>query len=179
MTDVLVRSATDGSFQNLSIAAIGAVTAPAAGGLDITANEISLDSTVAGKGILNTAGILSVVLPGRGAKTAISTAGAGTLTAAGIVSGLIMRTGPTGAYDDTTDTATAILALLNDPAVGDSFEFSIVNGVAHIGTMLAGAGITLAGVTANAASKVRRYHVQVTNVGTPAVTITGIGELVA
>lgn len=179
MADVLVRNATDGSFQNLSVAAIGAVTAEAAGGLAIVANEVGFDATVGGKGIVETNGVLDVSLPGRGAKVAISTAGAGTLTAAGIVGGLIMRTGPTGAYDDTTDTATAILALLDNPAVGDSWEFTHVNGVAQIATIVAGAGITLAGTTANAASKVRRYHCQVTNVGTPAITITGIGEMVA
>ena len=178
MSDVIVRG-TDGSYSLQTVAALGAVTAPANGGLDLTANAIGFDATVGGKGILNTNGVLSVVLPGRGAKVAIATVGAGTLTAASIVGGLIMRTGPTAAYTDTTDTATALLALLDDPAVGDSFHFTHVNGVAFACTVAAGAGVTLAGVTANAASKVRSYSVEVTNVGTPAVTITGIGEMVA
>lgn len=179
MSDVLVRDATNGSYQNMSIAAVGTIVAAAAGGLAIVGGGVGFDATVGGKGIVETNGVLDVSLPGRGAKVAISTAGAGTLTAAGIVGGLIMRTGPTGAYNDTTDTATAILALLDNPAVGDSWEFTHVNGVAFIGTMVAGAGITLAGTTANAASKVRRYHAEVTNVGTPAITITGVGEMVA
>lgn len=178
MSDVIVRG-TDGSYSLQTVASLGAVTAPANGGLDLTSNAIGFDATVGGEGILNTNGVLSVVLPGRGAPVAITTAGAGTLTAASIVAGVIMRSGPTGAYNDTTDTATAILALLDNPSVGTSWDFTIVNGVAFAGTMVAGGGITLAGVTANAASKGRIYRAQVTNVGTPAVTITGIGELVA
>lgn len=175
-TRVIGRS-DDGAYTNMAIADAGAVAAGA--GIDLTNGVLTLPATVAGKGLALAAGVLNAVLPSRGAKVAISTVGAGVLTAAGIVGGLIMRTGPTGAYDDTTDTATAILAAMDSPAVGDSFEFTIVNGVNFVGTMLIGAGITLAGVTANAALKVRRYHAQVTNVGTPAVTITGIGEMVA
>ncbi len=175
---VLVRT-DDGAYSYQSIANAGAVAAASGGGLDLTAGELSLAANTDGKGIINTSGVLSLKVPGLGAKVAISTAGADTLTAAGIVGGLIMRTGPTGAYNDTTATATQILAEMKDPAIGDAFEFSIVNGVAYIGTMVAGTGVTLAGTTANAASKVRRYRCEVTAVDTPAVTITGIGELAA
>lgn len=175
---VLVRT-DDGAYQMQSLADAGAVAAAASGGLDLTAGELSLKSTVAGKNVSLASGVLNVNVPGAGAKVAISTAGNGTLTAAAIVSGLIMRTGPTGAYNDTTDTATAIIAALDNPAINDSWDFTIVNGVAYIGTMVAGDGITLAGTTANAASKVRRYRATVTNVGTPAITITGIGEMAA
>lgn len=176
MTDVLNYS-TSGGWQQVAAANLDVVTAEAAGGLAIVGDEIGFDATVGGKGIVETNGVLDVSLPGRGAKVAITTVGAGTLTAAGIVGGLIMRTGPTGAYDDTTDTAVNIIALLDNPAVGDSWEFTHVNGVAFIATMVAGVGVTLAGTTANAASTVRRYHVQVTGAAT--VTITGIGEMVA
>ena len=110
-------------------------------------------------------------------KAAISTAGAGTLTASALLSGLIMRTGPTGAYDDTTDTAANILAAMGQPNIGDSFDFYHVNGVAYAATIVAGTGVTLAGTTANAASKVRVYRCTVTSSTT--VTITGIGEMVA
>lgn len=114
-----------------------------------------------------------------GAKTADATVGATTLTAAMLLSGLIMRTGPTGAYADTTPTATQILDAMGDPEIGDSFDFVHVNGVAYACTLTAGAGVTLAGTTANAASKVRMYRCTVTATSTPAVTITGIGEMVA
>lgn len=114
-----------------------------------------------------------------GAKTADATVGATTLTAAMLLSGLIMRTGPAGAYADTTPTATQILAAMEKPEIGDSFDFIHVNGVAYACTLTAGAGVTLAGTTANAASKVRMYRCTVTATSTPAVTITGIGEMVA
>ena len=42
--------------------------------------------------------------------TAITTVGNGTLTAASLLGDQIVRTGPTGAYSDATDTATAIVA---------------------------------------------------------------------
>ena len=112
-------------------------------------------------------------------KTALATVGAGTLTAAMLLSGLIMRTGPTGAYNETTPTATQIIAAMDNPQIGDSFDFIHVNGVAYAATLVAGDGVTLAGTTANAASKVRKYRATITNVATPAVTITGIGEMVA
>lgn len=179
MTDVLTRNAATGAWETLNITNLGAVTAPANGGLLINANSIGFDATVGGAKLLNTNGVLSVVIPGMGAPVAITTAGAGTLTAASIVAGVIMRSGPTAAYTDTTDTATAILALLDDPVVGDAWDFTHVNGVAFACTLVGGVGVTLAGVTANAASKVRKYRAAVTNVGTPAVTITGIGEMVA
>ena len=111
-------------------------------------------------------------------KTALATVGAGTLTAAMLLSGLIMRTGPTGAYNETTPTATEIIAAMDNPQIDDSFDFTHVNGVAYIATLVAGTGVTLAGVTANAASKVRRYRCTVTAIGaTPTVTITGIGQM--
>jgi hypothetical protein len=178
MTQVIARN-DDGGYTSTDVADLDAVVAASGGGLDLTDGEVSLAANTDGLGLVNTSGVLSVSLPGMGAKVAISTAGAGVLTAAGIVAGLIMRTGPGGAYEDTTDTATAILALLKDPAVGMSWEFTIVNGVAHAETFTAGAGVTAAGVVNNAASKVRRYRATVTNVGTPAVLITGVGEMVA
>lgn len=115
-------------------------------------------------------------------KSALGTVGAGTLTADMLLSGLIMRTGPTGAYADTTPTGAQIVAAMGDNVeVGDSFDFYHVNGVAYACTFTAGAsGVTLAGTTNNAASKVRLYRCTVTAVGaSPAVTITGIGELSA
>lgn len=115
------------------------------------------------------------------AKTALATVGAGTLTADLLLSGLIMRTGPIGAYNETTPTAAQIVAAMGEGVeIGDSFDFTHVNGVAYAATMVAGTGVTLAGTTANAASKVRSYRCTVTAVGaTPTVTITGIGEMVA
>lgn len=119
------------------------------------------------------------ILTGMESKIAITTVGAGTLTAIALISGLIMRTGPIAAYIDTTDTATNILAAMITPEIGDSFDFTVVNGVAFIDTLAAGAGVTLEGITAIAASAVRRYRATVTGIITPAITITGIGAMTA
>ena len=78
--------------------------------------------------------------------TAISTTGStGTLTAAGIVGGLITRTGPTAAFTDTTDTAANIIAAMNSQVIGNSWTFRLVNDTAYADTLAAGAGVTLSG----------------------------------
>lgn len=110
-------------------------------------------------------------------KFADATVGATTLTAAQLLGGILYRTGPVAGYVDTTPTATQIIAAMDNPQIGDSFIFIHVNGVAFACTFTAGTGITLAGTVNNAASKVRMYLCTVTNVATPAVLITGIGEL--
>lgn len=113
------------------------------------------------------------------AKFADSTAGPTTLTAAQLLGGILYRTGPGAGYADTTPTAAQIIAAMDNPQIGDSFIFIHVNGVAYACTFTAGTGVTLAGTVNNAASKVRMYLCTVTNVATPAVLITGIGEMVA
>lgn len=116
---------------------------------------------------------------GTKALVAITTVGDGVLTAAALISGLITRSGPTAAYTDTTDTATNIIAALDNPRVGEAFDFTIINGVAFIETIAAGTGVTLAGTVNNAASRTRMYRLTVNDTITPAVTIRGIGELAA
>ena len=74
--------------------------------------------------------------------TAITTVGNGTLTAAGIVGGIITRTGPTGAYSDTTATAAQIVAAIPGAFVGQSFPVTIKNGTAYAQTLVAGTGVT-------------------------------------
>lgn len=110
---------------------------------------------------------------------AVTSATATTLTAADIVAGAILRSGPTAGYADTTDTADNIIKAMTNPKVGSGFEFTIVNGVAFANTLAAGTGVTLAGVTAITASLARRYLLTVTDIVTPAVTITGLGEMTA
>lgn len=105
----------------------------------------------------------------------VTTVGATTFTAAQFVGGLIIRSGSTAAYSDTTPTASAIVAAIPNCAVGTAFELTIRNTVAFIETILAGSGVTLSQTTAVAASQTRRYLCVVTNVSTPAVTLYGIG----
>ena len=79
------------------------------------------------------------------ANTNITTVGAGTLTAAAIVSRLITRSGSTAAYSDATDTAAAIIAALPAAVVGQSFQLVIKNTVGFNETITAGSGVTLSG----------------------------------
>lgn len=109
------------------------------------------------------------------ANTAISTVGAGTLTAAGIVGRLITRTGSTAAYTDTTATAALIIAAMPNANVGDSFEFSIKNMVAFDETLAAGVGATLAGLSVVPPLSVGTFLCVVTAATT--VTITGISTV--
>lgn len=77
--------------------------------------------------------------------TAISTVGAGTLTAAGLVGGIITRTGPVAAYTDTTATAVQIVAALAAYVEGSTFFVYIRNNTAFTQTLAAGSGVTITG----------------------------------
>lgn len=117
-------------------------------------------------------------LVGNRATAAVTGTTGATLTAAQLLSGVILRSGPTAGYADTFPTAALIKAALSGAEVGMGFEFTIVNTVAFANTVAAGTGITLAGTTAISASKSRRYLCTLTNVGsgTEAATITGISQ---
>ena len=77
------------------------------------------------------------------AHDALTTAGAGTLTAALLTDGNIARTGPTSAFTDTTDTAAAIQAAWPSGAVGASFAVFYRNDTAFAATLAGGTGVTL------------------------------------
>lgn len=113
-----------------------------------------------------------------GAKSASanSTVGASTLTAAQMLTGNILRSGSTAAYTDTTDTAANIVASIPNAVVGIGYELTIANTVAFTETIAAGAGVTLAGTTLISASSSRKFVVTITDVTTPAVTITGVSS---
>jgi hypothetical protein len=105
-----------------------------------------------------------------------TTVGNSTLTAAKMLTGNILRSGSTAPYTDTTDTATNILASIPNAVAGVGYELTIANTVAFTETLAAGTGVTLSGTTAIAASASRKYVVTITNVSTPAVTITGVSS---
>ena len=113
--------------------------------------------------------------------TTISTVGAGVLTAAALVGGVISRTGPVAGYTDTTDTATNIIAAIPNAQVGTSFKVRILNTVAFAATApTAGTGVTITGapyVNTMVASSYRDFIGVITNVSTPAVTFYGIGSV--
>ncbi len=75
--------------------------------------------------------------------TAITTVGNGTLTAAGLIGGLITRTGPVAAYTDTTATAAQIVTAIGSFVSGATFQVEIKNGTAFLQTIAAGTGVTL------------------------------------
>ena len=88
----------------------------------------------------------------------ITTAGSGVISAAGMLAGLINRTGPGVGYADTLDTANALMLAAPWLSAGDSFEFIFQNGVAFANTVAVAEGAELSGAnTAVAASLVRRY----------------------
>jgi hypothetical protein len=78
--------------------------------------------------------------------TAVTTVGAGTLTAAALLSANILRSGPTGAFADSFDTAANIIAAVGVPS--GSFDVTYVNNTAYVATLTASTGVTLAGASA-------------------------------
>ena len=113
---------------------------------------------------------------------ALTTVGAGSLTAALLLGQLVVRSGPTAAFTDTTDTAAniiaAILTAAPSAAIGFSFDAYIVNNTGNANTtgyaqtIAAGTGVTLSGVTAIAPNCVGLYRVIWSGAG--GVTIYGV-----
>lgn len=101
--------------------------------------------------------------------TAISTVGAGTLTAAGLVGGIITRTGPVAAYSDATATALQIVAALTAYVASESMIVRIKNATAFTQTITAGVGVTLTGLAIIPAFSVGTYLMTITS--TTAVTL--------
>lgn len=92
----------------------------------------------------------------------ITTVGAGTLTAAAILSGIVERTGPVGNYIDTLDTADNLMAAAPNLSKGDTFELLYRNTVAFTMTLAVAEGAELSGSnTAMIASNARSYLVTV------------------
>lgn len=99
-----------------------------------------------------------------------------TLSAANFLSGLLIRSGPAGAFSDTTPTAAQIVAAIPNVVVGSNRLIAIQNSGAGLMTLLAGAGVTLSGTTTIASGATRWYLASVTNAtsGSEAVTLQGI-----
>ena len=111
-------------------------------------------------------------------------AGASTLTALMVASGILYRSGPTANFTDTTDTAANMIAQLvaqyNYTASatsgiasgvgvqnGSTFRLKYINSVAFVATIAAGVGVTLGyNATTVNASSVKEFLITVLN-GTP------------
>jgi len=107
---------------------------------------------------------------------ALSTVGAGTITAAGIAAGVTLRSGSTSAFTDTTDTADAIIAAFasSSMAIGASFEYTYVNNTVAAATIGGGTGVTVSGITVVPANSWATYLVTYTAADT--VTMVGIAQ---
>ena len=79
----------------------------------------------------------------------LTTVGAGTLLAILLNSGMLLRTGPTGAYADTIDTGANLDIAYPNLQVGDSISLIYINSVAFASTITAATGVTLKTATAN------------------------------
>lgn len=77
--------------------------------------------------------------------TALTTVGAGTITAAGIAGGVTLRTGSTAAFTDTTDTAVAIIAARPNANIGESWMYRYENNTLGPATITGGVGVSAAG----------------------------------
>lgn len=122
-------------------------------------------------------------LAGSGSKlaiTALNTIGAGTITAAMIIGGIVARGGSqtNTAFTDTTATGAQIEAALTNPAVGQSWVFSYENTTNANATLSAGAsGVTLSGITVVYSMTTARFLVTRTAAST--YTIVGFEQTVA
>ena len=109
------------------------------------------------------------------ATTALTTVGAGTITAAGIASGVTIRTGSTSAFTDTTDTAAAIIAAASGSVIGVSWMWTYVNNTVAVGTLAAGSGVTLTGAVPVPPNSKASFLVTYTSAGVVTITMVDAG----
>lgn len=104
-----------------------------------------------------------------------------TLTAAQMVNGVVNISGQTTAQDVTTPSAAALVAALPDAQVGSAFDFALQNANTSSGaaTVVAGAGVTLTGVTTVPITKTQLYKGIVTNATAGAEAVRLVGLLTA
>lgn len=108
--------------------------------------------------------------------TAVATIGAGTLTAAALLGGIITRTGSIAAYSDTTSNGTLLdSALAGDAINGFSRVIQIKNNVAFAETIVGGVGVTVSGRTVVPGNSVGTFLL--TRTGTATYTLVGISAI--
>lgn len=118
--------------------------------------------------VVDNGGVPRYIAPGDGIlnsmkDNALTTAGAGTILAALMASGLILRTGPGLAYADTLDTGANLDAAFPNMQVGDSIDFYHSNNVGVACTITASAGCVLNTAAANnviAANSSKLIHIK-------------------
>lgn len=97
----------------------------------------------------------------------------GSITVAVMLNRVVL-TQPSAPRNNVTDSAVNIVAGLNNPVVGESIEFYVINSGASTSTLTAGAGVTVGGVGGSnvvASGISGKFMIRVTNVGTPACVL--------
>jgi hypothetical protein len=74
----------------------------------------------------------------------LTTVGAGQLLSAVIADGMVLRTGSTSAFTDTTDTGTQLASAIANIAIGHSFELTYQNSTYAVATLTGGTGVNAA-----------------------------------
>ena len=97
-----------------------------------------------------------------------------TLTAAQLINGCYVATGSPGATALTLPTAAAIVAAIPNCQIGSYCMFYLRNETDGTVTVTTNTGLTLDGTVAVPTVKSQIFHVSVTAVDTPAVTVTGV-----
>jgi hypothetical protein len=115
------------------------------------------------------------LLVGDQSEATLTTVGAGTITAAMLLSGDVLRSGPTGAFTDTTSTA-ALLQAAWKGAASDSFQFTYKNTTNFDATLAAGSGVTMSGNTIVPANSWARFLVVWTGTNTATIYWIAGGE---
>ena len=100
-----------------------------------------------------------------------------TLTVDEFVNGIYHQSGTPGTSVKTTPTAAAIVAAMNNPLVGTTFEFIVLNAGDGALTITGGTGVTVTPIATITAAKSRKFVGVVTAVGTPAVLLIALAEL--
>lgn len=105
--------------------------------------------------------------------TSLATVGAGVVTGAGIVGGLVVRSGAqsNASFTDTTDTAANIVTAQANAHVGVSWLFTYQNTTNVPATVTGGTGVTVSGVTVVPANSAVSYLVTYTAAAT--ITMQG------
>lgn len=105
---------------------------------------------------------------------ALNTVGAGTITAAMFIAGIVARGGAQSgaAFTDTTDTAANIIGAITRPIVGQSFTVTYDNNTNATATIASGTGVTISGTTIIPPASFANFLVTYTSAG--AVSMAGI-----
>lgn len=88
----------------------------------------------------------------------------------------ILRSGPTAAFTDTTDTASDLLSQFGTAAIGIGWELTISNTTPYTQTLVGGTGVTIVGSGTIGPSSSVLWGTSITDVSTPAVSLYRISS---